>query len=83
MSKEEGDFYRAIKKERQEKRWSNNEKSLKILEEKGIKYETLNSSIGHYRIGNFDFWPNTGMFYNRKLKKAGRGVFNLINFLKN
>ena len=83
MSKEEGDFYRRIKKQSQEKRWDNNEKSLKILQEKGIKYEVLNSNISHYRIGDFDFWATTGKFYNRKLKKAGRGVFNLIKFLDN
>lgn len=81
MSQEEGDFWRKFKKDSQEKRWSNNENSLKLLQEKGIKYQTLDSTIGHYRIGDFDFWATTGKFYNRKLKKAGRGVFNLIRLI--
>lgn len=35
----------------------------------------------HLVIGDFDFWPSTGLFKNRKTGKKGRGVFNLIKVL--
>ena len=64
------------------KRWGNNEKSLKILNDKGIVYKILNASLAHYRVGDFDFWATTGKFYNQKTKQKGRGVFNLIKLVK-
>lgn len=79
---DEGEIWNRVKEQRQVKRWDNVDKSLAILKEKGIRYETLNSSVGHYRIGDWNFWPTTGKFYNPKTGKKGRGVFNLIRYIK-
>lgn len=32
-------------------------------------------------IGDFDFYPSTGLFRNRKTNKKGRGIFNLIKLI--
>ncbi len=69
--------YREIGKN---KKLKNLKSSLKILDDRGIKYKTLNESV-HYRIDDWDFWPTTGKFYNKKTGEKGRGVFNLIKKL--
>lgn len=78
----EGDIWNEVKKERQKKRWQNEEMSLKILQERGIKYETLNAGIGHYRVNGISFWPTTGKYYDPKTGLKGRGVYNLIKELE-
>ena len=80
---EEGDIWRAVNEANTKKRWDNKENSLKLLNQREIKYICLSEGEAHYRIGDFDFWPTTGKFINRKTKKSGRGVFNLIKILKN
>lgn len=77
-AEEWGDY----KEERRQKRWDNNENSLKILEGRGIDYKILNASQGHYRVGDYDFWATTGKYYCQKTGDKGRGVFNLIKKLK-
>lgn len=71
--------HRRLAKERKE---NNRKSSLKILQERGIKWELLNLETRHYRVEGFDYWPTTGKFYNQKTKQKGRGVFNLIKILK-
>lgn len=61
------------------RRASNRERSVAILQEKGIEFERFSES--HLRIGRFDFWPGTGLFINRDTKREGRGVFNLLQAL--
>lgn len=80
---EDGEIWEAIHKDAQAKRWKNNETSLALLTAMGIPYRTLNKSVGHYRVGSYDFWPNTGRWYDQKTKVNGRGVKNLILQLKN
>ena len=75
---EDGEIWEKIRQDGIVKRWKNRDSSLQILEKKGIKYQTLNADVGHYRIGIFDFWPTTGKFINRRSGKSGRGVFHLI-----
>lgn len=78
QDEEQIDEWREQKKESQKKRARNHQQSLGILKKNGIYFEVLNESGAHYRVGEFDFWPTTGKFINRKTKKDGRGVFNLI-----
>ena len=66
----------------QEKRWSNKEKSLKLLKQQGIDVICVNEYSTHYKIGDYNFWPTTGVYYNQKTKDKGRGVFNLIKIIK-
>lgn len=54
--------------------------SLSILDEHGYTLEEL--SHCHYRIGDIDFWPSTGKFYNLATGEKGRGVENLIALIR-
>ena len=74
-----GDIYNSMNAYKKEKKQDNYKKSLLILDEKLIPYKKLSES--HFRIGDFDFWPSTGLFINIKSKKRRRGVFNLIKAL--
>ncbi len=81
---DEGDFWRRFNIEAGNKRQSNMEKSTKILMDNGIRFHSRNGGIHLIVFGQvkeFDYWPSTGKFINRKTKKAGRGVFNLIKEL--
>ena len=78
----DSEMWKAYKEAGQKKRWSNEENSLRLLDSLGIKYETLNKSISHYRISGINFWPTTGKYYDPKTGLKGRGVRNLIKELK-
>ena len=54
--------------------------SISILNERGIKY--IKFSETHYRIGDYDFWPSTGKYWNKKINEKGRGIFNLLKVMK-
>lgn len=71
-----GDDFRAWKDYKKKKKAANLEWSPDILRENDIKFTIL--SMEHYRVGEFDFWPTTGLFIHRKTKQRGRGVRNLI-----
>lgn len=79
---DEGEMWAEYRQQRQEKKRNNIKSSLSILEQKGIEYKTLNAGGAHYRVGDYDFWPSTGKFYNAKTGEKGRGVFNLLKALK-
>lgn len=77
----EGDIWREYKGHNQKKRWDNYEKSKTILFQHGISYRVVSEFSGHLKIGDWNFWPTTGKFYNEKTGTKGRGVFNLIKIL--
>lgn len=79
---DEGDIWKDIRKERQQKRWANHHSSMAILRRNGVSYQLLDESTGHYRLGDYDFWPTTGRFMNRRDGEKGRGVFNLMKELR-
>ena len=79
---EESEFWRDYKDWRCQKKQKNEENSLALLRMKGIDIKTLDESISHYRVGEFDYWPTTGKFYNQKTGQKGRGVFNLMRALE-
>ena len=78
---EYAEAFKEIKKENQAKRAGNAENSLRLLHEGGVRFELLSSS--HARVGDFDFWPSTGLYIHTKTKKRGRGVFNLMRRVNN
>lgn len=57
--------------------------SLKILKANNVQPIILGPY--HYLIKKsdiaIDYWPRTGLFIDRKDKKRGRGVFNLLKKL--
>jgi hypothetical protein len=71
-----GELYNDLKEIGKQKRSQNLDSSVKILLDRNIRFNQLSDS--HYRVGNYDFWPSTGLFIEIKTKKRGRGVFNLI-----
>ena len=75
---EDGEMWDAMHKDSQKKRKQNVEWSTNLLKDLGIHFKVLNSSAPHYRVGNYDFWPSTGLFYDPITKERGRGVKNLI-----
>ncbi len=72
-----GDTFGAMRQDSQRRRIKNLDSSTKLLIEKGIKFESKNNGI-HLIVEDFDFYPSTGLFKNRKTGKKGRGVFSLI-----
>ena len=48
----------------------------KMIPKLGVSFKELPN--GHWQVGDFDFWATTGLFINRKTKKRGRGISNLI-----
>ena len=82
---EMGEFWRDVSDARQEKRADNREKSVTILKEKGIRFESRNNGahlIIKYYNTIVDFWPGTGKYIFRTEAKRGRGVFNLLRHLE-
>lgn len=75
-----GDTFKAWDEEKRKKREANLAASIEILGVHGVTYERL--SEHHLRIGDFDFWPSTGKYINRKTNRNGRGVMNLLVELK-
>lgn len=67
--------------ESKERRAKNRAHSANVLAAHGIEYETRNGGA-HLIIAlpdrTIDFWPGTGMFTDRKAKRDGRGVQNLV-----
>lgn len=78
----EVEFYAEMKQERKKKKLQNAKSSLSLLDARGIKYEKMKGNM-HYKIGDWNFYPSTGVYFNQKTYIKGRGVFNLLRELKN
>ena len=74
------EIFNDMKKYKKEKRASNTFKSTKMLEDASIHFKSKNNG-SHLIVGDYNFWPSTGLFENIKTKKTGRGVYNLIKKL--
>lgn len=74
------DDYRAMREHSREKKLSNKEFSTKLLDKRGVDYESKNNGI-HLIVFNgdetIDFYPSTGKWIPRG-GKAQRGVMNLL-----
>ena len=75
---EEGEIWRQYREFKREKKASNMLNSLNILKKKGYEVQLVSAMSVHYRVGNFNYWPTTGSFYNPETMVKGRGVMNLI-----
>jgi hypothetical protein len=72
-----GETFKAFREAGQEKRQSNLERSVALLDAQKVPYTRL--SEHHLRIGDYDFWPSTGLWISRTHKRSkGRGVLNLL-----
>ena len=76
-----GEYWQDVNRDRKEKKQSNLEYNTNVLLEKGICFVSKNNGV-HLIVENaFDFYPSTGLFINRKTKKKGRGIKNLLKCL--
>lgn len=77
---EYAEAFKALREEGRKKRASNLANSLNLLSASEVPFRILSST--HVRVGDYDFWPSTGLFIHTKTKKRGRGIFNLIRKVK-
>ena len=73
-----GDDFNAMRKAGQEKRARNRESSARLLEARGIRFESKNHGAHLVVEGRIDFWPGTGKWIERGSNKKGRGVKGVI-----
>lgn len=74
-----GELYRDWKKEKTAKKQLNAVASEDILIRKGVQFRKFTED--HYRVGEYNFWPSTGLFIHVHRNERGRGVFNLLKKL--
>lgn len=74
-----GDIFRDMHKRRKAKRASNSAYTIKYLNKHNIKYKTKNGV--HLIVGDYNFWPSTGLFIHRENGERGRGLMNLLKRL--
>lgn len=77
---EMAELFRDLKKHNKEKKDYNRFASVDILDQKKIPYKKFTDD--HYRVGDFNFWPSTGLYIHVKTNVRGRGVFNLLKAIK-
>ena len=75
------EFWEEVNIEGKINRAMNTISSTELLKKEGFDFEVKNLGA-HIIIGNYDFWPSTGRYINRKTKKRNFGVKNLIKELK-
>jgi len=68
------------KEESKKRKKSNLEKSTQILIDKGIDFKSKNNGV-HLIVGEYNFWPSTGLFIHRRTDNPGRGIYNLLREL--
>lgn len=78
----ESAIWRAHKEHQAAKRAGNRIASTELLRAEGFSF-TLHNGGAHLIVEQYvDFWPGTGLFRNRHTGRKGRGVRNLVNYLK-
>lgn len=73
---EYAEAFKALCEEGKKKRASNLANSLNLLTAMGIPFRRLSPT--HVRVGEYDYWPSTGLFIHMKTKARGRGIQKLI-----
>ncbi len=79
------DTWRAMAEMSKEKRANNRAFSANLLVTSGHKYESKNDGahlIVDCPTGRIDYWPGTGAWIQRHTLTRGRGVKNLLQFIK-
>lgn len=76
-----GDTKEARKEESRKRKDRNHAHAIDQLAKNGVSSKSKDGV--HYVVDSrFDYWPSTGLFINRKTKKRGRGIKNLLRALK-
>lgn len=72
------EMWREHKRQRQDKRASNRDRSTEILVLANIKFVSKNNGAHLVVAERFDFWPGTGLWMERGKAKKYRGIRSLI-----
>lgn len=75
-----GEDFALMRERGKQKRKSNLQTSRETLNQYGVEFSE--KSPVQLIVGEYDFWPSTGLFVSRRTRKRGRGVFNLIKRIK-
>jgi hypothetical protein len=69
--------------ERQERVGRNKSFAVEMLRECNVSFQVKNNGEHVIVAGNpaTDYWPGTGLFIQRKTKKEGRGIYNLLKLI--
>ena len=79
-----GEVFREMTRYKKAKRKDNTHKSTKILQDRGVDFESKNGGahlIVRKMIYVIDFWPSTGIWIDRATKVKKRGVFPLLKYI--
>ena len=75
------EIFNGWREHKQAKRASNTVQSTQALIDAGIRFESHNAGAHIViKVGStvYDFWPSTGLWWQRATKIKHRGVFRLI-----
>lgn len=79
-----GDLYRDYREKKREKKFKNLDYAENLL--KNYEHRQVDEHLFYIgnpqRVAEFEFWPSTGLFRNRKTKKKGRGINNLLPLIE-
>ena len=76
-----GEIFKEYAKERRERKERNLTCSIAILEKNEVPF--VSHSAHHLLVrGHVDYWPSTGLWIDRRTKRRGRGVMNLLRFFE-
>ena len=54
----------------------------RLLDEHKVPYKIMGNGIHFVVDGSIDYYPTTGKWLVRKSTKKGRGIFNLLRFIR-
>lgn len=80
-----GELFNEYRAMRREKRISNVQASIEILNSQNISYKMMNGTTHLLLLAGeefIDFWPSTGLWISRETKAKKRGVFTLIKHIR-
>lgn len=69
-----GDLFNDLRDHKKQEKRKNLDYAENVLQ--GYEHRQVDEYL--FKIGDFDFWPSTGLFKNRVTKKKGRGINNLL-----
>jgi hypothetical protein len=79
---EETEFWRDVRKTKQDKRASNRDRSTEILVIAGIPFVSKNNGAHLIVAERYDFWPGTGLWMERGKSRKHRGIRSLVERIK-
>jgi hypothetical protein len=75
-------IYELNREESRRRRAEHRDNATKILSSRNVPHVVKNEGAHLIVCDRWDFWPGTGLFIDRKNKKKGRGIFNLLKVIR-